>query len=877
MGAILHLFDFNQTGKPGKLLMHTRHFEGPEAPRNSLELPLEASQSLFPKDDHIPYSYQVKHRYTKTAFCQSGTPMKQLIDKEISKEPEIKQSVPSVVARLMGLEKFPTDLKRHTYEQNCGLNSEKAKGNEELMVPGEPNHRKWDSLFSRKKQESHDSGTSSKLSKSVVRDHPQELELQNFKKEFEAWQASKVWESSRVCGFDQGNGFWYDQRTLAQERLNREKLARYTGAKRNRTYEKPPHTPSRLEQPEIDFQGNNQGNRLEAFSMWNGNRSSKCDGTPCMEREEQQTRALPTKIIILKPGPERFDDSDESQSPPDSAIEEEGSIEDLLKEVKERLILGMRGDSVKHIKQPNNEISSYRGVPTNPKEIPQQIAKQVRGSVTRHTSLPRSESMRLQRNDVQVGTPGSPEFINRDTRRFLSERLKNVIKGNTDMAMHKIAKEGPRISMFHEGPLPLGPDFSKTEKNVDDLNGMQTMAGLKARSFRHDMKNEIKFNHDDLSPRKLIRSLSAPVSGTAFGKLLLEDQTILTGGHIRRKHGMADNVSTELRKKKKNKFNFKGTVSSLRYSLTLGGKLFGKRIRSMERGIDEFGLMKTAPTLTIPSLARNLNVQENSTEVPPSPASACSGSQDGRLFSGLTNHTSPVSTLDVPFSEELSTSDAFQEISSNLQDLKQQIDQLGFSEIDVVSQDGREEDVVQPEGEGLGGPEVYLGDVLDAAGIFDGLDGTISIWDSTSTPIRSWVFEDVEESYRKTGKRRQGSVQDPSVSRLERKLLFDLLNEDLKSRLSLLASDVTLNVSFPGSTMMLPSSKQLIDDICASVHTSTHPSFMGNETIEGIIIKDVEVTPWMRMEQGDVPLIGRDMEKVILNELVEEAVFEFCC
>ncbi|XP_031476771.1 uncharacterized protein LOC116248242 [Nymphaea colorata] len=892
MGAILHFFDLNQTGKSGKQLMHARHFEGPEAPRNSLELPLDASQSLFSKDESIPYSYQVKHPSTKNELCQSGTPMKLLIDREISKEPEIKQCVPSVVARLMGLDKFPTDSKLPTYEPNYGLGSGKATVTKELTVPREINHRKRDALFSRKKQKSHDSGTSSKLSKSLVGDHPQEQELQNFKKEFEAWQASKVWESSRGCGFDLRNGFWYDQRAIAQESLNKEKLARYTDAKRNRTYEKPPeigyYTPSRLEtsvQPETDFQGNKsslyQGNQLETFSMWNGNRSIKYDRTHSVEYEEQQTSALPTKIVILKPGPERFDDCDESKSLSESAIEEEeeeGSIEDFLKEVKERLILGMRGNSVKHIKQQNNEISSFCGRPTNPKEIAQKIAKQVRESVTRDMSLLRSESMRSQNSDFQVGTPGSPELINRDARKFLSERLRNVLNGDTDINMHKMAKEGPRTSIFQEGPLPIGPDFSEATKNVGHLNRMQDMAGLKARSFRHDLKNEIKFNHDDLSPRNLIRSMSAPVSGAAFGKLLLEDQPILTGAHIRRKQEMVDNVSTELRKKKKSRFNFKGTVSSLRYSLTLRGKLFSKRIQSVERGVDEFGLTKTALTLTIPSLNRNLNVQENSTEVPPSPASACSDGQEG-LFSGLTNHTSPVSTLDVPFSEDLSVSDAFQEISSNLQDLKQQIDQLGVNETDVASQDGREEDIIQLEAEEEleGGPEVYLRDVLGAAGIFEGLDGIVSMWDSNSAPIRRWVFEDVEEAYRKKGKQRQGSIQDPSNSSLERKLLFDLLNEALESKLSLLGSDVTLSKSLVGSTMMLPSSKQLIDDVCATVNMSTHPSFMGNETIQGITIKDFETTLWMRMMQGDVHSMGRDMEKIILNELVEEAVIEFCC
>lgn len=61
-------------------------------------------------------------------------------------------------------------------------------------------------------------------------------------------------------------------------------------------------------------------------------------------------------------------------------------------------------------------------------------------------------------------------------------------------------------------------------------------------------------------------------------------------------------------------------------------------------------------------------LQENSTEVPPSPASVCSSAHDE--FARPGDHPSPVSTLDVPLIEDHHVPQVFKEISSNLYGMK---------------------------------------------------------------------------------------------------------------------------------------------------------------------------------------------------------------
>ncbi|KAI8030241.1 hypothetical protein LOK49_LG01G02754 [Camellia lanceoleosa] len=196
-------------------------------------------------------------------------------------------------------------------------------------------------------------------------------------------------------------------------------------------------------------------------------------------------------------------------------------------------------------------------------------------------NLLRSESTRSYRSEIQYNGPGSPEFINRGTRKLLAERLKNVLKEETNLHIPTVSSGSSNSSMLdsERGRLEQSLGSFKAGGRLSCWDIVEDEPEKKTSSFRRGPNDDV-MHHRDLSPRNLIRSLSAPVSGTSFGKLLLEDRHILTGAHIRRRHEAIESVKVDVKKRKKERFNFKEKVSSFKYTFTLRGRLFGRRIQS---------------------------------------------------------------------------------------------------------------------------------------------------------------------------------------------------------------------------------------------------------------------------------------------------------
>ncbi|XP_049933321.1 uncharacterized protein LOC116253216 [Nymphaea colorata] len=523
--------------------------------------------------------------------------------------------------------------------------------------------------------------------------HPQEQQLQKFKKEFEAWHSSRTWENSRGCGLDSRDGPPNDYQALAQERLNREKLTRYADAKRNETNEKPSeighHVSSRAgtEVQGDDFlEGNNnskvlQTKKLESMPIQHVDRNSHCDQAFFKRCDEQEIRSLPARIVLLKPGPERFDDLDKSDSASEvKSQEDEGSISDFLDQVKERLILGMtrtagedverpntgtniscfdkslspkevaqqtamkerdrvmrdtgfiqsesskslgsdvqaaegsiecfleevkerlilvmRGNEEKDLKRPGRQIKSSHFDGSISKDISQQTAKQLGGNVASNRSPLQSKSMLSQSRNVQNRMPGSPKFSNRDTQRLLSEA--------SHPGILETEEAGKRNSIYNKGEISSVPSLSGTRKTVNHQNERQHTAELAATSFPDDLKSKMVFDHDVVSSGSPAETTLAPICGTALRDLPTEDQPILASAYINRNHETDNNRASETRKRKKHRFSLKWKASNLKDSLSFRNKLFGKKIQSAKRGVDEFGL--TSSPVTFPSVSRNLNM-----------------------------------------------------------------------------------------------------------------------------------------------------------------------------------------------------------------------------------------------------------------------------
>ncbi|KAJ4965784.1 hypothetical protein NE237_017633 [Protea cynaroides] len=884
----MHLFECSQ---PSKLRTHKRHVDGFEAPRNSLELPTETSQNICTMGSNILYSFQVKQNSSETNCYPSENSMKKLIDGEISKGPETRRNAPSVVARLMGMDVLPSEPKstihiKERRNEKSGKKIEREEQAKNILVDSkslESKHlkqREVNLTSDCKIREFDPFSCIPKSEKPRPREHPQEEELQKFKKEFEGWQAMMVWERSRCVELGRISSQW-----LAQENLNKEKMALYAGSRRSTEKEKPIELMHHNSLP-IQVENSQRsalkphGFKKEAVNLRKRTQIDDWEQVPLVNRDPKLGKSrVPTKIVILKPGPDRNGSSEDSWAGSPESVQGVGSIEDFLEEVKERLRCEIQGKSVKRemVVRGGGVETPFREKLSDPKEIARNIAKQVRESVTKDlgVTLLRSESTGSYKSEIQVDESSSPEFINRNTRKFLSERLRNVVKreSNVDALKIGIGSSGASVLDNEVRRLRSTRDVLKTEKKGSCMKNMKTEAEMQTRSFSHGQNKHKMFYSGEVSPRNLVRSLSAPVSGTSFGKLLLEDRHILTGAHIWRKHEAVENVPEEVRKMRKERFSLRGKVSNLRSSFALRGKLFGRKIQSEEEvGNSESDSLKDI--MSEPTDGINFgNSHENSTEVPPSPASVSSSAHEE--FCRPADHPSAISTLEVPLIEDCPVPQVFREISSNLQELRRQLNELecDYSQDMVIREEPLEAKKVELEGTA----EAYIRDLLTTSGLYDGLfDGSSSRWDPLGRLINNWVFKEVEESYRRSDKKE--SCKDHCGKEVDHKLLYDLTNEALLTIFGPSSSVSRFKSKIVGTNMVPPPcGQELLNSVVEKFHAySYRPMDDSCYSIDHMVARDLGVKPWLSMMDCDVEAIVRELEQRILSELIGDAVRTMC-
>ncbi|KAI6671605.1 hypothetical protein NL676_006490 [Syzygium grande] len=863
-----------------KVFSQKKHVGGHEAPRNSLELQAEASEGCCAIGD-MPYSYGMEQDRYKMKHHPVEASMKKLISEEMSSRSFNRQNSPSIVARLMGMDILPldnnsqaqsTEKKKESMKANFSRKERKGSGlmSHSFSNSGSSRHVELSSSSHNSDRDVDRGRSAQKSIKPRRREHPQEEELQKFKKEFEAWQANRIRECTKFVELDNV------PRQLAggQESCNLKMISLHANHEKTIT-EKPRRTDiAKAKSIERDHSlhsgktGLVKAKQYESCSLMS--KSLNKDIEQCsavISGENLDTYLGPTRIVILKPGPDRF--WHEESWPSSSGTDERGSIEDFLQEVKERLKSEIQGRAVKRssVVRGSGIETPFNERPSDSKQIAQNIAKQVRESVTRDlgVNLLRSESTRSYRSEIQLNPPGSPEFINRDTRKFLTERLRNVLKSDSLLDLPREASDSSSSSMLgderpsvkYAGNALRMINEPCCWENVKDEH--QTLA----RSFRHGSGDD-RVLHKELSPRNLVRSLSAPVSGTSFGKLLLEDRHILTGAHIRRKHEVVENVPMGAKKVKKEKLKFKEKVHNFRYTFTLRRRLFGKRVQSVAESYNfEADFMKDV--MSGPTVVMNFGEwHENSTEVPPSPASVCSSSQEE--FWRPSNNLSPMSTPDRSVGEEDVVPQVFREISLNLNELRRQLNQLGSDEpLEMTEEQPIECKMVELEDK----MEEYIRDLLVASGLYDGSPNVyLSRIDTFAKPISDLVFEEVEESHGKLVNEYGTSVNDKSEKGTEHKLLHDLLNEALSTVLG------SPRRKAAGSFRVLhPRGTELLSSVWEIIRVFVYPPIdRSYYSLDIMTARDLKSVPWLGLLDDEMNLLGKEVESLIIGDLVEEIV-----
>lgn len=760
MGGLLHLFDFHNNSFSRRVFSHHKtRDEDLEAPRNSFELQVD-NLHTFHNDKDKPQSngFEEEEWYERSCYPIEESMKKKIIE-ELSKRSNDKHNSPSLVAKLMGMEALPLESTkstawinpRHTAKVDQGGGKRNKK--ERRLASSAVNAMETDDI----------------TNPPMRREHPQEEELQRFRREFEAWQADK---RSKDCSriIDSGS---------EKERL-------FT---RTRSFGR-------------DF-------------------NLKSD------------RTGPTRIVVLRPGLQRVYDYEDSLTT-SSGTTMEGSrgssIEEFLEEVKERLKGELQGRAA--LKRSSSVRGS--GIETPFSERP----------------FPRSESMRsYAASEVQCNAPDSPQdFISRDTRKLLAERVRNVLSKETSSSN----RLRPTVS-----------DAESLQKHTDEIE--------------EDSRRNVH-KKEPSSPRNLKRSLSAPVSGTSFGKLLLEDRHVLTGAQIMRKHESVitegEETETETEPvvvdpiRRKERFNLRKKVSSFRS--TLRGRIFGKKIRSMIES-NSFEDESIKDFVTGSRFNSFYDRNENSTEVPPSPASVCSSTPEE--FWRNVDYLSQVSTPDVTVSDENGMPQVFRDISSNLSELRRQINELD-SDIQVptpVEEEAAREIEITVD---LGNPDkTFVRDLLVASGLYEGTtDRSLSRWDPFAKPINKSVLEETKENLKKRSNQNQEGEEDIEDNH---NILFDLLNEVLtvvlgpvrKSgfRKKLMNSYVFEPTSIRGK-YLLESVWRIMSEY---LYSQPEKPFC---SLDGIIGWDLERCPWSGLIDEEATVLGREVEGMIMSDLVEEVV-----
>ncbi|XP_010680604.2 uncharacterized protein LOC104895726 isoform X2 [Beta vulgaris subsp. vulgaris] len=884
MGGLLHLFDFHQAAIGRK---HKKQGSANvAAPRNSLEVADETWRSHYAvgnREQDLP----------KRSYYQTDASMKKLISKEISKPPKSRQDAPSIVARLMGMDLLPVDNKpevqplQDTNDEIKFIDKE-VQLIEKVSAVRPPKKSKSSSKkIYRSYKDTYlrywSSGTN--FGKPRPRVHPQEKELQKFKKEFEAWQATRFLECARVVQL--GN---IPEQWLAQLDLTKEKMSLYETCREATVEKSGEHKRDVLRSRSLrGVNSEHLGYRKDVLLAKHKESYSFSGRIPGRDLEQlslkdsdinSEKSSAPSKIVVLKPGPDSFSTNDESWVTSTCSMDDRDCIEDLLEEVRERLRYEMQGNTGR-----NGSMVRGGGIETPFKEKPA-YAKQTYQSVAKHVKennkkdldrkLFRSESARFYQSESPMSelAPSSPEYISRDTRKFLSERFRNVLDGEKHQNLCVISDGSPREPLFDDarGRLEKARDILNAERGNHYWRNGNYNLDRQAMSFRCELSDDGSIQEQP-SPRNLVRSLSAPVSGSTFGKLLLEDRYVSTGAQIKRKHEGFDKLSINVKDQRKEGFNLRERVSSLKHSLSLRRRLFSRKLESVDLSesneFDSANDIMNGPTVT----TRFNNRNDNSTELPPSPASICSSSHED--FWKPIDHPSPASVSDVTSVEDHSVGNVFKEISSNLTELRKQLNQLDYegseiSQITTVTEDPSELEIdLEDEA------EVYIKNLLLISGLYDGSwVKSFSRWDPYVKPMGNWVFEKLEESYQKpTNKYDATSFEDNS---LEHKLLFDLSNEALTvvlgprrtlSKFRRKTTDVTM---FP-----CPQGRKLLEQVWQMIQEYLYPvSNTSFYSFDDLIAHDLHIIPWFSLLDEEINAMGKELESQITGDLLEEILMD---
>ncbi|XP_020202367.1 uncharacterized protein LOC109788117 isoform X2 [Cajanus cajan] len=231
---------------------------------------------------------------------------------------------------------------------------------------------------------------------------------------------------------------------------------------------------------------------------------------------------------------------------------------------------------------------------------------------------------------------------------------------------------------------------------------------------------------------------------------------------------------------------------------------------------------------------------------------------------------SPVSVLEPSFTDDLSScSECFGSLSADLQGLRMQLQLLKSGSEEYVEgpmilsdEDGVEVSTGMFEDSGLRRTEdnwetSYIIDVLSESGI-DGVhpDTILDLWHSLECPVSLSVFDDLEKRYNDL----------TTCSKSQRRLLFDRINLGIV-KINQQSTNALPWVG-PATSHMIGSSlikNGFRDGLCRMLESQEK---VKDDALGKVLVMESE---WLEL-RDDIDIIGREVERLILNDLVAEIV-----
>ncbi|KAI7732086.1 hypothetical protein M8C21_031365 [Ambrosia artemisiifolia] len=162
----------------------------------------------------------------------------------------------------------------------------------------------------------------------------------------------------------------------------------------------------------------------------------------------------------------------------------------------------------------------------------------------------------------------------------------------------------------------------------------------------------------------------------------------------------------------------------------------------------------------------------------------------------------------------------------------------------------------------------YVKKILERSGFIK--NGFQQAWYSTNHPLDPFVFQEIESHYVHDPERFAEEVFELS----HRLLIFDLVDEVLLTMYERLCTYYPKKLSSYCHISPVPTGSLVLDEVWNNVRRFLNFEHDINESLNDIVSRDLKSDDgWMNL-QLDSECVGLDLEDLILDEVIEEMVFE---